>query len=50
MSRRVFFTSDVSKEAAAHVSTMRSFIAPNYPAEMRVPNPETDLSNEQIES
>jgi hypothetical protein len=33
-------------EDAAFSDEVRPFIADNYPAEMRVANPETDLSNE----
>jgi alkylation response protein AidB-like acyl-CoA dehydrogenase len=36
-----------SGEDAAFRDEVRSFIAENYPEEMRVPNPETDLSKEQ---
>src|SRR6516225_1512747 len=38
----------VSPEDAAFRDEVRAFIADNYPAEMRVPNPETDLSKEQM--
>ena len=37
----------LSKEDAAFRDEVRAFIAENYPAEMRVPNPETDLTKEQ---
>src|SRR5579872_4531457 len=37
----------LSPEDAAFRDEVRSFIAENYPAEMRVPNPETDLTKEQ---
>ena len=33
---------------AAFRDDVRAFIKDNYPAEMRVPNPETDLSKEQM--
>jgi alkylation response protein AidB-like acyl-CoA dehydrogenase len=36
-----------SKEDAAFRDEVRTFIARHYPREMRVPNPETDLSKEQ---
>src|SRR5260221_11140748 len=38
----------LSSEDAAFRDEVRAFIAENYPAEMRVPNPETDLSKEQM--
>ena len=38
----------LSKEDAAFRDEVRAFIAENYPAEMRVPNPETDLTKEQM--
>jgi alkylation response protein AidB-like acyl-CoA dehydrogenase len=38
----------LSKEDAAFRDEVRAFIAENYPTEMRVPNPETDLSKEQM--
>jgi hypothetical protein len=38
----------LSPEDAAFRDEVRAFIADNYPAEMRVPNPETDLSKEQM--
>jgi alkylation response protein AidB-like acyl-CoA dehydrogenase len=38
---------NLSNEDAAFRDEVRSFIAENYPAEMRVPNPETDLTKEQ---
>src|SRR5258708_33523427 len=38
----------LSPEDAAFRDELRTFIAENYPAEMRVPNPETDLSKEQM--
>jgi alkylation response protein AidB-like acyl-CoA dehydrogenase len=38
----------LSPEDAAFRDEVRSFIVENYPAEMRVPNPETDLSKEQM--
>jgi alkylation response protein AidB-like acyl-CoA dehydrogenase len=38
----------LSPEDAAFRDEARAFIAKNYPAEMRVPNPETDLSKEQM--
>jgi len=38
---------NLSKEDAAFRDEVRAFIAENYPAEMRVPNPETDLTKEQ---
>jgi len=37
----------LSSEDAAFRDEVRAFIADNYPQEMRVPNPETDLSKEQ---
>ena len=37
----------LSKEDAAFRDEARTFIAENYPQEMRVPNPETDLTKEQ---
>jgi hypothetical protein len=38
----------LSSEDAAFRDEVRGFIAENYPTEMRVPNPETDLSKEQM--
>jgi alkylation response protein AidB-like acyl-CoA dehydrogenase len=38
----------LSPEDAAFRDEVRAFIADNYPAEMRVANPETDLSKEQM--
>jgi alkylation response protein AidB-like acyl-CoA dehydrogenase len=38
----------LSSEDAAFRDDVRGFIAENYPTEMRVPNPETDLSKEQM--
>ena len=38
----------LSREDAAFRDEVRAFIAENYPHEMRVPNPETDLTKEQI--
>jgi len=38
----------LSSEDAAFRDEVRAFIAQNYPAEMRVANPETDLSKEQM--
>src|ERR1700733_15188562 len=38
----------LSSEDAAFRDEVRTFIADNYPAEMRVPNPETDLTKEQM--
>ena len=38
----------LSQEDAAFRDEVRAFIANNYPAEMRVPNPETDLTKEQM--
>jgi alkylation response protein AidB-like acyl-CoA dehydrogenase len=38
----------LSPEDAAFRDEVRAFIADNYPREMRVPNPETDLSKEQM--
>ena len=38
----------LSSEDAAFRDKVRRFIAENYPTEMRVPNPETDLSKEQM--
>jgi alkylation response protein AidB-like acyl-CoA dehydrogenase len=38
----------LSSEDAAFRDEVREFIAENYPTEMRVPNPETDLSKEQM--
>ena len=38
----------LSPEDAAFRDDVRAFIKDNYPAEMRVPNPETDLSKEQM--
>ncbi|MGY3549031.1 alkylation response protein AidB-like acyl-CoA dehydrogenase [Bradyrhizobium sp. USDA 4469] len=37
----------LSPEDAAFRDEVRAFIAENYPAEMRVPNPETDLTKDQ---
>jgi alkylation response protein AidB-like acyl-CoA dehydrogenase len=37
----------LSKEDAAFRDEVRAFITENYPLEMRVPNPETDLTKEQ---
>jgi alkylation response protein AidB-like acyl-CoA dehydrogenase len=37
----------LSREDAAFRDEVRAFIAENYPQEMRVPNPETDLTKEQ---
>ena len=39
---------NLSSEEAAFRDEVRAFIAENYPAEMRVPNPETDLPKEQM--
>jgi pimeloyl-CoA dehydrogenase large subunit len=38
----------LSREDAAFRDEVRAFIAENYPQEMRVPNPETDLTKEQM--
>jgi alkylation response protein AidB-like acyl-CoA dehydrogenase len=38
---------NLSKQDEAFRDEVRNFIAANYPAEMRVPNPETDLTKEQ---
>src|SRR5258707_12232494 len=38
----------LSREDAAFRDEVRAFIAENYPHEMRVPNPETDLTKEQM--
>ena len=38
---------NLSNEDAAFRDEVRAFIAENYPAEMRVPNPQTDLTKEQ---
>src|SRR5258707_8047744 len=38
----------LSPEDAAFRDEVRAFIADSYPAEMRVANPETDLSKEQM--
>ncbi|MBR1220641.1 acyl-CoA dehydrogenase family protein [Bradyrhizobium sp. U87765 SZCCT0131] len=38
----------LSPDDAAFRDEVRAFIKDNYPAEMRVPNPETDLSKEQM--
>jgi alkylation response protein AidB-like acyl-CoA dehydrogenase len=38
----------LSKEDLAFRDEVRAFIAKNYPEEMRVPNPETDLTKEQM--
>src|ERR1700739_203525 len=38
----------LSREDAAFRDEVRAFIAQNYPAETRVPNPDTDLSKEQM--
>jgi hypothetical protein len=38
---------NLSKEDVVFRDAVRSFIAENYPVEMRVPNPETDLTKEQ---
>jgi alkylation response protein AidB-like acyl-CoA dehydrogenase len=37
----------LSKQDAAFRDEVRAFIADNYPQDMRVPNPETDLTKEQ---
>jgi hypothetical protein len=37
-----------SGDEAAFRDEVRAFIADSYPAEMRVPNPETELSKEQM--
>ena len=39
---------NLSSEDAAFRDEVCAFIAKNYPAELRVPNPETDLSKEQM--
>jgi alkylation response protein AidB-like acyl-CoA dehydrogenase len=39
---------NLSKEDQAFRDEVRAFIAENYPAEMRVPRPETDLTKEQM--
>jgi alkylation response protein AidB-like acyl-CoA dehydrogenase len=39
---------NLSKEDQAFRDEIRAFIADNYPAEMRVPRPETDLTKEQM--
>src|SRR3954466_12946333 len=39
---------NLSSEDAAFRDEVRAFIKDNYPAAMRVPNPETDLSKEQM--
>ena len=38
---------NLSSEDAAFRDEVRAFIAENYPQEMRIPNPETDLTKEQ---
>jgi alkylation response protein AidB-like acyl-CoA dehydrogenase len=38
----------LSEEDVAYRDEVRAFIAENYPQEMRVPNPETDLTKEQM--
>jgi alkylation response protein AidB-like acyl-CoA dehydrogenase len=38
---------NLSKQDEAFRDEVRNFISANYPAEMRVPNPETDLTKEQ---
>jgi len=38
----------LSREDAAFRDEVRTFIAENYPQEMRVANPETDLTKEQM--
>src|SRR5258708_10106092 len=38
----------LSREDAAFRDEVRAFIAENYPHEMRVPNPETDLTKGQM--
>ncbi len=38
----------LSREDAAFRDEVRSFIAENYPQQMRVANPETDLTKEQM--
>jgi alkylation response protein AidB-like acyl-CoA dehydrogenase len=38
----------LSEEDVAFRDEVRAFIAENYPQEMRVPNPETDLTKEQM--
>src|SRR5271169_3126323 len=38
----------LSPEDAAFRDEVRAFISDNYPAEMRVPNPDIDLSKEQM--
>ena len=37
----------LSKADTAFRDEVRAFVAKNYPPEMRVPNPETDLTKEQ---
>ena len=39
---------NLSSEDAAFRDEVRVFIAENYPQEMRVPNPETDLTKAQM--
>ncbi|MGP0059680.1 MAG: hypothetical protein ACLPID_10380 [Beijerinckiaceae bacterium] len=39
---------DLSKEDAAFRGEIPAFIAENYPAEMRVANPQADLTKEQM--
>jgi len=38
----------LSREEVAFRNDVRAFIADNYPQEMRVPNPETDLTKDQM--
>src|ERR1700736_3766375 len=38
---------NLSSEDAAFRDEVRAFIVENYPQEMRIPNPETDLTKEQ---
>ncbi|MGY3604094.1 MULTISPECIES: acyl-CoA dehydrogenase family protein [unclassified Bradyrhizobium] len=38
----------LSPEEAAFRDEVRTFVAENYPAEMRVPNPDTDLTKDQM--
>src|SRR5271154_1524010 len=47
-SRSAVMELSLSREDAAFRDEVRAFIAENYPHEMCVPNPETDLTKEQM--
>src|SRR5271155_3128883 len=47
-SRSAVMELSLSREDAAFRDEVRAFIAENYPAEMQVANPETDLTKEQM--